>query len=37
MGIFKFSDPWWRVKEAEFSKNLFISVILIYSDSDFHL
>ena len=37
MGIFKFSDPRWRVKELKFSKNLFISVILIYSDSDFHL
>ena len=34
MGIFKFSDPQWRVKEVEFSTNLFISVILIYSDSD---
>ena len=37
MGIFKFSDPRWRVKEVEFSKNLFTSMILIYSDSDFHL
>ena len=37
MGIFKFSDPRWRVKEVEFLKNLFTSMILIYSDSDFHL
>ena len=37
MGIFKISDPRWRVKEVEFSKNLFTSMILIYSDSDFHL
>ena len=37
MGIFTFSDPRrWRVKEVEFSKNLFTSIILIYSDSEFH-
>ena len=37
MGIFKFSDPRWRVKEVEYSKNLFTPMILIYSDSEFHL
>ena len=37
MGILKFLDSRWRVKEMEFLKNLFISVILIYSDSEFHL
>ena len=37
--IFKFWDPRWRprVKEVEFSKNLFTSVILILGDSKFHL
>ena len=31
------SDPRWRVKELEYSKNLITPMILIYSDSDFHL
>ena len=33
----KNSDPRWRVKEVEYSKNLFTPMILIYSDSEFHL
>ena len=35
MGIFKFSDPRWRVKEVEFSKNLlhpwFLSTVKVIS------
>ena len=33
----KKSDPRWRVKEVEYSKNLITPMILIYSDSEFHL
>ena len=31
------SDPQWRVKEVDYSKNIITPMILIYSDSDFHL
>ena len=34
---YKSSDARWRVKEVEYSKNLFTPMILIFSDSDFHL